>query len=165
MGYLASLWRLRDCLPHSCKPIESQRLLTTLLQQFLSRGHSHHIMEGSKFISRLGTAGGGGHTPRCHVLSCDRGQDFERRKMALTAWPHWIFALDPWLWIICACAKDWPRLFVANSSLLAIVPQHTAWLFDQTPESALTVWLHLDPGRSSGHGAYGSDPPPPPPPL
>ena len=23
----------------------------------------------------------------------------------------------------------------------------------------------LDPGRSSGHGTYGSDPPPPPPPL
>ena len=37
--------------------------------------------------------------------------------------------------------------------------RETAWPLDCQPQKCLTVWLHLDPGRSCGHGAYGSNPP------
>jgi hypothetical protein len=37
--------------------------------------------------------------------------------------------------------------------------QNTTWPSDRSPISALTLWLHLDRGHSSGHSAYGSDPP------
>ena len=48
---------------------------------------------------------------------------------------------------------------------------HASWLLavliigprtplDRPSDKALTLRLHLDRGRSSGHGAYASDPPP-----
>ena len=34
----------------------------------------------------------------------------------------------------------------------------TAWQFDRSPKSALTVWLHFDPCRSYGHAPMGVTP-------
>ena len=104
---------------------------------------------------------GGGSTPGRRVQSCNRGQDFWPSKNDLDhltmatfcPWP-----IDQWP-IVCA-----QRLSHASWSPLIVPWTLLNHYLTNPPESALTVWLHFDHSRSSGHGAYGIDPPPPPPP-
>ena len=99
------------------------------------------------------------HSHRRCVQSYDRGQYFSPLKHGLDCLTTLnIFATDPWSSTNCACTNT--RLHPLMQLLLQIVPQNITWLFDQPPESAMTTWLCLDPGHSSGHSACGSDPPP-----
>ena len=102
--------------------------------------------------------GQGPHSHRHRVQNCNCGQDFWPSKNGLDCLTMPDFC--PWpLAVDLLCMRKMSATPLGRQVVTAIVPQHSAWPFDQPPESALTVWLHLDPSRSSGHGAYGSDPP------
>ena len=100
----------------------------------------------------------GGHSHRRRVQSCDRGQDAVKRSRHFLGVGQTVKqcsgALSTALLPIkrrgrsfCACAVDrWSRVKGKNP----------AW---SSGQGRFSTVKNLDPGRSSGHSAYGSDPP------
>ena len=91
---------------------------------------------------------GGGHSHRRCVQSCDRGQDTVKgsvKRSRGVLGPMSSNASNQEAWpSLCTCAVNW-------------------WSTGQGKKLAVVKWSRpfLDSrSRSSGHGAYGSDPPP-----
>ena len=103
----------------------------------------------------------GGHSHRRRVQSCDRGQDAVKRSRHFLGVGQTVKqcagALSTALLVIkrrgrsfCACAVNrWSR---AKSGVVK----------RSSGQGRFSTVKNLDPGCSSGHGAYGSDPPPTP---
>ena len=106
----------------------------------------------------FGKGGGGGHSHRRRVQSCDRGQDAVKRsrhflgvgqtvKQCAGALSTALLAIKRRGRSFCACAVNrWSRVKGKNP----------AW---SSSQGRFSTVKNLDPGRSSGHGTYGSDPP------
>ena len=104
-----------------------------------------------------GGGGGGGHSHRRRVQSCDRGQDPVKRsrhflgvgqtvKQRAGALSMALLAIKRRDRSVCACAVNrWSRVKGKN----------LAW---SSGQGRFSTVKNLDPDRSSGHGAYGSEP-------